>query len=209
MKQKHILIFLAIFLVLGGLNFIQKIQSSKTSLGDVRHEEWHPMIPQDQAARILFSREGHSTLALAKEGKAWKVETLSGVNADSQKVGELLSQMNQLKAELRAEGESLYERFGISDQRSFRIQILNASGMAMVDFWIAEHRAGRGVFIRLAGTKKIYFVADDIPALFGLFTDLEQAGPQPLFFADLKLVPEDFESIQRFDFTKLRDGKSL
>ena len=164
MKQKHIYILAGIFFVLIAVNTFQKIHSEKKSGGDVRREEWHPFIPPDKAAKIVLSREGHAALTLAKEGTRWRVETLSGVRANSHRVTQLLDQLNQLKAELRAEGESLYERFGIADKQSFRIQILDATGKAIVDFWMGEQRAGRGIFIRLAETKKIYFVADDLPA---------------------------------------------
>ncbi len=207
MKTKHLYIFAVIFLALAAVNVIQKIHAAKNPSGEVRREEWQPFISADQAAKIIFSREGHATVGIVKEGKGWKVETLSGVSADSHKMNELLTQLNQLKAELRAEGESLYERFGIADKQAFRIQILDSAGAAIVDFLMGEHRAGKGVFIRLSGKTKIYFTPDDLPAIFGLFADLEQAGPPPLFFADLKLIPEGFEQIQRFDVTETRSGK--
>jgi len=167
--------------------------------GEVRHEEWHPLIPEERVARILFSRPGYSSLALVKEGKAWKVDTLSGVTADGQKIQALIERLNGLKAELRAEGEDLYDRFSISDQKAFHVQVLDAAGSAIVDFYMGSQRAGQGVFIRLAGQSKIYFAPDDLPAALGLFADIDRAGPQGLFFADLKLVPESFEQIQRFE----------
>ncbi len=177
--------------------------------GEVRHEEWHPLIPEDRAARILFSRPGYSALALVKEGKAWKVDTLSGVTADDQKVKALIDGLNGVKAELRADGKDLYERFSISDQKAFRIQVLDSAGSAIVDFYMSSQRAGQGVFIRLAGQSKIYFAPDDLPAAFGLFADIDLAGPQGLFFADLKLVPDSFEQIQRFETAKWTNGKKI
>ncbi len=207
MKVKQLIVLGVIFFALAGVNLIQKIQDSKSTTGEVRHEEWHPLIPQENVARVLFSRPGHPALTLVKDAGEWKVEELSGVSADKQKVQALLTQLGQFKAELRAEGQDLYARFGVTDQDAFRIQVLDAKNSAIVDFFMGSRRAGNGVFIRLPGQAKIYFVPDDLPALFGLYADLDQAGPQPVFFADLRLVPESFEQIQRFEIAEFRNGK--
>lgn len=209
MKRKHIYVLAAVFLTLLAVNAIQKTQSSKSVSGVVHREEWQPQISEEKVARILFSRPGFSNLALVKEGKDWKVESLSGVSANTQNVKTLLTQLNQMKAELRAEGDGLYERFGISDANAFRIQIFDAGSQALVDFFMGSQRSGQGVFIRLNGKAKIYFTPDDIPALFGLFSGLDHVGPEPLFFADLRLVPEAFEQIQRFETAEYQDGKKI
>ena len=207
MKTKHLFVLGIIFLALVALSFVHKIYVAQTATKQVPNEEWHPLIPQDKAARILLAREGFSSVELKKDQSVWKVESLLGVNGDTQKINELINQLNQVKAELRAEGEDLYGRFGIMDQESFRLQIFDSTGMAIVDFLMGARRAGAGVFIRLPGKAKIYSVADDLPNFLGLFSNIEQAGPRSVFFADLKLMPEKIEQIQSFEVTQLTNEK--
>lgn len=207
MKKSQLIILAAVLAGLIVVNGFQKIISEKAAVKKVqKHEEWHPFVPKENVSRILFSKAGSPDLQLLKEGETWKVETLSGVQADSQKIAELMNLLNEVKAEIRAEGEELYPRFGVTDQESFRIQILNAEGGAIIDFFMGAKRAGKGVFIRLPGKAKIYSVAEDLPTLFGLFGDLGKSRPLPIFFADLRLVPETFEQIQRFETTQFQEG---
>ncbi len=207
MKTKHLLILGLIFAALFGLSIIQKARENQTPAADHRSEVWKPLIPVEQVARIVFSKPKQSPLSLSRDSNGWKVDSLSGVAADSQKVNEILNQLNQIRAEWRAEGEDFFERFGVGDEKAFHLQILNADGGALLDFYVGVKRAGQGGFIRLPGKPKIFFVDQDLPALFGLYADLEPAVPLPIFFVDLRLVPETFEQIQRFEVTEFRDGK--
>ncbi len=207
MKTKHLFVLGVIFFALIALSLFHKIYTAQTVAKQVPNEEWHPLIPQDKAAQILLSRQGFSSVELKKYQSVWKVESLLGVHGDTPKINELINQLNQVKAELRAEGEDLYGRFGITDQESFRLQIFDSKGMAIIDFLMGARRAGAGVFIRLPGKAKIYSVADDLPNFLGLFSNIEQAGPRSLYFADLKLIPEKIEQIQNFEVTQLVNEK--
>ncbi|HCM43293.1 MAG TPA: hypothetical protein DIS66_08305 [Candidatus Omnitrophica bacterium] len=207
MNKKHLLILGVIFIALFGVFLAQKAREKQIPAGEHRREVWKPLIPVDQAARISFSKPGHPPLSLSRDASGWKIDSLSGVAGDTQKVNEILNQVNQIQAEWRAEGEEYFERFGVAENQAFRLKILTADGSAMVDFYIGIKRSGKGVFIRLSDKSKIYFVAEDWPALFGLYADLEPAIPLPIFFADLRLVPETFEQIRRFELMEGAAGK--
>lgn len=207
MNKKHLLILSVILIALLGVFLLQKAGEKQIPTGEHRREVWKPFISVDQAARISFSKAGHSPLSLSRDDRGWKIDSLSGVAGDAQKVNQILNQVNQIQAEWRAEGEEYFERFGVAENQAFRLKALNADGSAMVDFYIGVKRSGQGVFIRLPEKQKIYFVADDLPALFGLYADLEPAVPLPIFFADLRLVPETFEQIRRFELMEWIGGK--
>ncbi len=207
MKKNQILILGMILAVLFGIAAVQKAQEKRVPAGEHRREVWKPLILTEQVTRIVFSKPKHPPLSISRQSQGWKVDTLSGVAGDTQKVNELLAQLNQIQAEWRAEGEEYFERFGVGEEQAFRLQVFNAEGGALLDFYIGVKRAGQGVFIRLPGKPKIYYVAENLPALFGLYADLEPAAPLPIFFADLRLVPETFEQIQRFELTEFQNGR--
>lgn len=207
MKTNHILILGIVFAMLFGVSIIQKAVEKQAPASEHRREVWRPLIPTERVARIVFSKPKQPPLSVSREKDQWKVDSLSGAAADALKINQILQQLNNIQAEWRAEGEEFFQRFGVAEDQAFRLQILNSENNAMLDFYIGVQRAGTGIFIRLPTSSKIYFVSDDLPALFGLYAaDLETAAPLPIFFADLRLVPETFEQIQRFEITSFQNG---
>jgi len=209
MNSRHLLVLGLVFLTLLAINVFQKAGEDKVAVHSAQREEWRPLIPAERIKKISFSKSGGSAAVLEREPGGWKVQTLSGADADTQKINILLGALSGLKAELRAEGEELYGRFGVAENQAFRLQLWDDADGAVLDFYMGAKRAGQGVFIRLPGKPKIYFVPEELPAFFGLFGDLEASQPLPIFFTNLRLVPESFEQIQRFEVTEFKNRKKV
>ncbi|MDD5226003.1 MAG: DUF4340 domain-containing protein, partial [Candidatus Omnitrophica bacterium] len=205
MKPKQIIILGIIFgvLVLGIL-----LKSWVRSAGDnagvaqggsVAFAEFDPA----RLERILISRPAKAGtpapgVELAKENGVWKVKSLWNAKADPVKVENLIQKFRSAQGEERGSGKNLFGDFGIQDAEAFSIRFLGAGDASLLDLRLGTKQAGENAcFFRKAAGEEVYLVDLNIRELLGIYTDLNEAIPASLFWADLSLFDLNPEKVTR------------
>jgi hypothetical protein len=200
MKLKQIIILSIIFGALAVGIFLKSwIRSARdsagTTRGDVLLSEFDPV----KLERILISRGSRvPAVELARENGVWKVKSLWNASADSGKVEKFIQKLRSARGELRASEKKFFADFGIQDADAFSIKFFGTGNVLLQDLLLGTKQAGESAyFMRKATSENTYLVGVNMAELLGIYTDLNEATPASLFWADLDLFNLDPEKVTK------------
>ncbi len=214
MTKKQIMILGAILAVLAlGIFLKFWVRSASDNAGSARNERV-ALVEFDPAKleRILIGCGSQSpAVELANENGDWKVKSLWNAKANPAKVEKFIQGLLASRGELRTSGKSFFADFGIQDADAFSIKLFGAGNTLLQDLRLGTKQAGEdSYFIRKATSENIYLVDMNMAELLGIHTDLHDASPTSLFWADLSLFNLDPEKVTKITVYLLKgDEKTM
>lgn len=199
MKPKQIIVLSIIFGILAlGILLKAWVRSAAdhagaTQGGSVALAEIDPV----KLEKILIGRPSKTgspspVVELSKENGVWKLKNLWNAKADPGKVEKFIQKFSSVQGELRGSGKKLFADFGIQDDEAFSIKLFGTGNTSLADLRLGTKKAGEnGFFLRKAASENVYLVDLNMAELLGIFTDLKEATPASLFWADLSLFNLD------------------
>lgn len=163
MKYIKNLLLLGVFLALLGLFLIVGNQSSHKGIveesGMVKIFDSNYML-QEKARQIqIIPPNGEMFFILKKEG-AWFIENNHNAMVSSDVIDNFLYELSNLYGEIRYNGDSEYEAFELTDDKSLSMQIKIDDLQDLLHLMIGKKSGVTGRFIRYKGSKTVYEVSN-------------------------------------------------
>jgi hypothetical protein len=137
-----------------------------------------------QAFRPPQSENG---VIMTRESELWVVKNKFNTKADQQRISRLLSQVKDLKGELRSQEPSTFPTFEVEEQKSVHVVFNDSDGKPLAHFLFGKRSEdGNGCFLRKAGEDRVYLVGINFVSTFQVWKPEDQ--PSAIRWCDLKLI---------------------
>jgi len=213
MKPRQIIILGVIFVLLAFGIILKACARAVSDRAGARPDNRTVLAEFDpeKLERILIERGSPSyALELAKENGVWKVKSLWGAKANPARIEKFIWQFRLLKGELRGSEKKLWADFGIQDPEAFSIKFFGTGDTLLQHLRLGTRQAGNsGFFFRKAGDDRVYLAETDMEELWGIYADLKENNPDPLFWADLGLFDRDPEKVTKITLYDLRGVEKI
>ena len=146
---------------------------------------------------------------LVKDKNQRKVVTLSNAHADQKKIEDLLTELRQMKGELRGKGKELFGDFGIHEEGTFHILFQDAAGFPVLNLILGNKKANGSVFIRQKDSEEIYLTEANLFNSIGIYGDPEDEEPDSNYWAATELIPADLGKVKSVEMCRFRDGNKI
>lgn len=154
------------------------------------------MLTAETVARIEIRREGREgeELVLVRDGATWSLPERDDAPANGEHVERLLSTLDGLAGELRADDPALHTDFQLAGDGAIHVMATSADGAALLDIVVGKRgpRVNRS-FVRLAGEDVVWLAHAGIHGALGIHGHGDRPF-DPEFFVDLYLLrvePDD------------------
>jgi len=212
MKTKQILTLGVIFLVL----IFAVIMKEMKKPAELATQEYVPLeisFDRDNIEAIDISRvkdvateEEYFVQIVKKEG-AWKVGTSYDARADENKIKAFLDEIANAKGELRAQSKDVFEDFGITDELSYRVVLLDSAGKDLLKLRIGTVKnRGRSIFVRREGEENVFMTDADIFGKVGIYGKPAEADLGTDFWVDLRLADYDTAKVISLETKTFDEG---
>jgi hypothetical protein len=122
----------------------------------------------ENAAKIDVFKQDYpdSGLHFAKIDTVWVVTNAYNAPAKKPDIEKLLTDLNEVSGEIRAESAELYDDFDITDEKALQIEISDDGGSKLLHAYIGKGGTGMQSFIRLAGSPTVYLANENFISRF-------------------------------------------
>ena len=129
-------------------------------------------------------------LELIKKDNLWLVANKDNINADQEKVSNLLSEIKEAKGELRSDSPKLFSSYWLEDEKAVHLEFLAGDGEKVLDVLFGKKgETGQSTFLRKAGDNKVYSAAIRLNSMFQVW--FPEDGVNPARWCDLRLLSHD------------------
>jgi len=203
MKLKQIIVLGVIFLVLLGILFAKKI-FVKPEIEDSEYKNLEISFdPSSIYAIEIKKAQDRTAFRLEKKGDEWAVPSQWNIKAKKKKVEGLLSELRSLQGELRSSSKELLSDYGISENESFSISLLDKALTPQQKLVLGIKRpSSEGSFLRKATSNNVYLVNKDIFAIIGIYGEPKESTINANDWADLAILKFDTEKIDSVKVSK-------
>lgn len=175
MKSKHLIwLAVALVLLLAVRFLVDRGPGTASSLEDAGLSLVVRGGPEPSAVTSLrvSGPGGGEPLVVDRVGSGWVVASAHGAPADADKVESFLESVAALRGELRGEGESLFEEFGVDAGSAARLELFAGDGEPSATVYFGkEGDSRRSHFVRVEGEERIHHVVDGVLGDLGLVGD--------------------------------------
>ncbi len=158
----------------------------------------------ERAARIdVYKRDfPDSGIHLAKIDTFWVVTNEYNAPAKKEDVVKLLTEMNDVSGEIRAEDAELYGNFDITDEIALQIEILDSEGAKLAHAYIGKGGGGRDCFMRLAGSPVVYLANENFISRFAAWNSPPEKKLPTDRWIELALCDIPRNNVKSFEINK-------
>lgn len=205
-KNKNILILVAVLLVLGAISLVQKSGYNKSTTQSSTIAIVEGTLNIDVLDRITLGQGADETaVELLATPTGWVVASAWDATASSQRIEALLRNLSDLSGEFRSDNESVLADYGLDDDNAVKVRAYDKDGAVKVAVDIGRMPEGsRSCFIKQPGSHAVYLSPTNMLAPLGLNSG--PGVPGVLYFLDLQAVQEDRLDIDKIILTE--DGAS-
>jgi hypothetical protein len=188
MKNKHLILFAGILVLLAALFFAQK----RSSRIDVVQTGIERLLPEQNTEKIrqirVIQAKGEEPLILKKIDETWIVPNYFNARANEQKIGSFLQDIINLKGERRASNEEVLSTFALEGEQALRVEFTDKEDRSLFVILVGKPGPmGGGCFVRLDDKPDVYLTEANLLAAFGLLGD-ERKPVDSKLWADLKIM---------------------
>ena len=191
MKNKHLLAYSIILAALIAIHIFQ-LRSSRVDILETGLVSLFPEIDVTTIKKIRATKGSvpDAYLELIKKDDMWLVANKDNINADQEKVSNLLSEIKETKGELRSDSPELFSSYWLEDEKAVHLEFLTGDGERVIDFLFGKKgETGQSTFIRKTGDNKVYSAAIRLNSIFQVW--FPEDGVNPARWCDLRLLSHD------------------
>lgn len=152
-----------------------------------------------KSIEISFAGEGKEgedppkPLKLSRDGDRWKIDSYHGAPADSEKIADLIEDLDKLSGEIRLGGEKLFESSKLKDKQALHFRGIGDNGEESFHVLL-----GKDKFARRAEDKEVYTVAVDLRDRLGIYGE-DPKAPEQNHFLDKQIVKLEVSMIKKLE----------
>jgi len=188
LKNRHYILF-AIILVFLLAIYLFLMKTSRVTKMSTGYETIFPGFNSENVQEIQAFRppQPENGVIMTREGDLWVVKNKFNAKADQQRISRLLSQVKDLKGELRSQEPSTFPIFELEEQKSVHVAFNDSDGKPLAHFLFGKRSEdGNGCFLRKAGEDRVYLIGVNFVTTFQVWKQDEQ--PSATRWCDLKLI---------------------
>jgi hypothetical protein len=188
LKNKHYILFAVILVSLLTI-YLFLMRTSRITEMSTGYESIFPDFNIDKVRGIRAFRppQPENGVIMVREGESWVVKNKFDAKGDQQRISHLLSQVKDLKGELRSQEPSTFPVFELEEEKSVHVVFNDSEGKTLAHFLFGKRSEdGTGCFLRKAGENRVYLVSVNFVSTFQVWQPKEQ--PSAIRWCDLKLI---------------------
>ena len=158
MKNRHFVLFAIILVGLIAV-YVMQLRSSRVTKMETGYTRLYPNLNTGEVQQIKAYRSSapQDGLVMAKEGDGWVVRNKYDVQAKQDQVTTLLTDLKDLKGELRSEKADKLATFDLTEADAVHIELLDKDNKKLVHLLFGKKGfTGETTFVRKAGENDVY-----------------------------------------------------
>ncbi|MFH1422460.1 MAG: DUF4340 domain-containing protein [Planctomycetota bacterium] len=182
MKPKHLIICALLLAVLIIAITLQSLTRQKPA-GELGLVKLTGSVDINTIEKIKFymGDDIQNSIELVKAAGKWLLATKFNAPARNDMVETLLSELKELKGEMRSNSSELFTEFSIGDKDSIHIELIGASEITLSHLLIGKQAADNlTTFLRLSGETKTYAVTNNLRRALGIFQPTKEEAREEL-----------------------------
>ncbi len=201
MRNKNLVLFACVLIVLVGIYMVQK-RSSRISVVETGIERLLPDQDLDKVVEIRARQDGREpAVILQKTEDSWIVPNYYDARADKHKIESFLKDIENLQGEKRASSKELFPTFAVGDDQALRVDFLGKDRQPLLVLLVGKPGPmGRGCFVRFMDKTDVYLIDNNLLTTFGIFGEQNKI-PHPKIWADLKILAPGKDTWSRVELT--------
>ncbi|MBI4775844.1 MAG: DUF4340 domain-containing protein [Deltaproteobacteria bacterium] len=200
MKNKYLILFAVVLAALVVLYAVQQ-RSTRITVVETGIVQVLPDLNTAAVSEIdAYVTGEESKLILKRDGDSWTIPSDFNERADKGKIETLLSDLKDLKGEVRASKEALYDMFEVQEGKALVLDLLDKEGRRITTLFVGKRGpSGSGGFLRIKGRPEVYLADKNVAGTFGLLGEAKKA-PEPKTWVDLRLLQSSKNQWARVEF---------
>jgi len=210
MKQKHLLFFSILVVILAAMFFLKKINFSPR-VEVAEYENLDFSFDADKVGEVIIAKSDHKEqVRLIKEEGGWILPQHWMVAANKEKLERFIKEISSLEGELRSSSKEVFSDYGISAQEALSITLYDEEGKILLPLLVGMQKPAYGFcFVRKENSNNVYLVNKEIFALLGIYGDPRSAPLTPDSWADLRLMQFESGKINSLQIKRLTDRRVI
>lgn len=203
MKPRHLIFLSILFIALAAAVVVQKIQAPRNQGFEITRPLDLPFEKEKvQSLRLTFRGEA---VEILKKDDLWLVSTEWNTRAGSERVDALLTQLMNLRGELRSTDPELLKDYGLQDEEAVRVELYGPEKKENLLTLLLGTGAAESelTFVRKPGSAEVFAVDRPLLSVAGFQSAKETgAARESGFWNDLRLFRENTADIKALAFQR-------
>lgn len=197
LKNRNILVLVAVLVVLLGISLAQKAGHRKSTSGSSTVTVVEGTFTADQLDRITLGLGAdEEVVVLLATPTGWVVASAWDTPANSDRIDSLLRNVSDLSGEFRSDEASVLADYGLADDGAVKVRAYDKEGnLALAVDIGGKSERSVGNFIRRPDSNAVYLSQVNLLSQMGLYNG--PAAPGNRHFLDLQAVKEDRLDVDR------------
>ena len=201
MKEKHLKIFAAIFVLLIIVYFVTKPRHTSVNPEELVHTIIIGVSKSDIKSIEVYketSAEEKIQMMFTLEEEHWKMPTYFWARAQKNRIDQFLDDLLEMTGKVRSSDEKHFEKYQIDEEQGIHLLIRDEASKTLANVIIGKRAEDQNSgFVRFAGKSKVYAVNKNLLSSLNIFGDTDTLSHfQQKSYVDLQAVDEKKEDLQ-------------